>query len=130
NHCEASREALTNIGGSGTWPAFGNSRERAAQYRSSKWQGINAGNSGQVDCAADDGIHGENGTVTNKYVRNSGPWGSSSTLSWPSLGNRYRFYTANYLNFRNGVGTPTTMTRLEIVRDVAISLASSLQKVN
>lgn len=132
NHCDASAAALVNIGGSGIWPAFGNSRERAAQYRSNQWQGISGGNSGQVECADDNGVHGQNGTTTKPYPKNnpSPPWGASSTLSWNSIGNRYRFYTGNYLNYRNGAGTPTTMTRLEIVRDVAINLASSLQKVN
>jgi type IV pilus assembly protein PilY1 len=132
NHCNASAAALTNIGGTGTWPSFGNSRARAAQYRSSEWRGLSGGNTGQVECGADAGVHGQNGTSSNFYPRNNAgsPWGGSSTLSWRSIGNSYRFYTANYLNYRNGTGTPSTMTRLEIVRDVAISLASSLQNVN
>lgn len=132
NNCDASSAALTDIGGSGVWPALGNPRSRAAQYRSNQWQGISGGNSGQVECAADDGVHGENGTTTKKYVKNGGPWSNSSSLSWSNLGNGngYRFYTANYLNYRNGPGNPVTMTRLAIVRDVAINLASSLQNVN
>ncbi|MGE0581488.1 MAG: pilus assembly protein [Steroidobacteraceae bacterium] len=132
NHCNASAAALTNIGGSGTWPAFGNSRERAAQYRRSEWRGISGGNSGQVECAADNGVHGENGTTTNPYPRDNAasPWGATSRLSWRSIGNRYRFYTGNYLNYENGTGGASTMTRLQIVRDVAINLASSLQNVN
>ena len=118
NNCDASAADLVNIGGGGMWPALGNPRERAAQYRSNQWRGINSGNSGAVDCQDDNGVHGKNGTVTSKYVKNNGPWGNTSTLSWSSIGNNYRFYTANYLNYKNGVGV-TTMTRLEIVRNVA-----------
>ena len=129
NNCDASAADLVNIGGGGMWPALGNPRERAAQYRSNQWRGIKSGNSGAVDCQDDNGVHGKNGTVTNKYVKNNGPWGNTSTLSWSSIGNNYRFYTANYLNYKNGVGV-TTMTRLEIVRNVAINLTNSLQNVN
>ncbi|MEZ5531076.1 MAG: PilC/PilY family type IV pilus protein [Steroidobacteraceae bacterium] len=132
NNCAASFAALTNIGGSGTWPSFGNSRERAAQYRSGQWRGIQGMNTGYMECRPDNGVHGQNGTTTKRYPRNgtTPPWSSSSTLSWGSIGGSYRFYTANYMNYRNGLAVPMTMTRLQIVRDVAINLASSLQNVN
>lgn len=129
NHCNASESALVNVGGSGVWPAFGNPRQQTKQYRSARWTSLSGGNSGQVECHVDDGVHGENGTVTRPYVRNGGPWSATSSVAWSS-GTTYRYYTANYLNYKNGPGTPTTMTRLQIVRDVAISLASSLNNVN
>lgn len=136
-HCDASQAALVNIGGSGTWPAFGNSRARAAQFRNNEWRSISGGNDGYVECSADNNVHGHNttNTTTRKYVRNTSsghPWGNSSSLNWNNLGanNGYRFYSANYLNYYNGDGTPEVQTRLSIVRDVAISLASSLQNVN
>lgn len=129
NHCSASESALVNIGGSGVWPALGNSRERVLQYRSARWRSVSAGSSGNIECQPDDGNHGENGTTTRNYVENGGPWGNTSTIAWSSS-TRYRFYTANYLNYKNGPGMTVTMTRLQIVRDVAISLASSLNNVN
>jgi len=136
-HCDAAQTALENVGGSGTWPAFGNPRARAAQFRSNEWRSIRSGETGYVECGADNNVHGHNttNTTTRRYVRNTSsghPWGSSSSLNWNNLGssNGYRFYTANYLNYYNGEGNPEEKTRLAVVRDVAISLASSLQDVN
>ncbi len=133
NTCAASTAALAP-GGAGMWPALGNPRERSAQYRSgsggTKWRGISSGDTGYVDCAPDAGVHGQTAASTRKYIRNSSPgWGTSASLNWSSTGNSYRFYTANYLNFKSGTGS-TTMTRLEIVRNVALNLANSLQNVN
>ncbi|HQW07780.1 MAG TPA: PilC/PilY family type IV pilus protein [Steroidobacteraceae bacterium] len=133
NTCDASTASLAP-GGAGMWPALGNPRERSAQYRSgsggTKWRGISSGNTGFVDCAPDAGVHGQTAASTRKHIRNSSPgWGSTPSLNWASTGNSYRFYTANYLNFKSGTGS-TTMTRLQIVRDVALNLANSLQNVN
>jgi len=133
NTCDASNAALAP-GGAGMWPALGNPRERAAQYRSgsggTKWRGISSGNTGFVECAPDAGVHGQTTASTRKYIRNSSPgWTTSASLNWSSTGSSYRFYTANFLNYRSGAGS-TSMTRLQIVRDVAINLANSLQNVN
>ena len=66
--------------------------------------------------------------MTNRYpVTAPRRRGAALDLSWGSIGN-YRF-TA-YMNYRNGLTVPLTMTRLQIVRDVAINLAGSLQNVN
>lgn len=131
-HCNTAEGTLTNVGGTGIWPALANSRGRAGQYRTNQWRALQALNTGPVECQADDGNHGQNATRNNFYIRNNNavPWGATSVLTWGSIGSTYRFWTGNYLNFRNGPGVPTTMTRLQIVRDVAISLASSLQNVN
>ncbi|MBX5461347.1 MAG: hypothetical protein IRZ28_09675 [Steroidobacteraceae bacterium] len=136
-HCIAAAEALKNIGGSGMWPGLGNPGAQAAQYRRNDgywaWRSLdNDEHSADVECRADDGIHGQNGTTTKKHIANggNGPWSSTQYNLWAGgAGDDYRFYTGNYLNYLAGPGS-TTMTRLQIVRDVAINLASSLQNVN
>jgi type IV pilus assembly protein PilY1 len=132
--CKAAQEALKNIGGSGMWPGLGNSRAQAAQYRSSQWRSLsNSSHSDYVECRADDGVHGQTDNSNAKYIANGtngGPWSTTNRNLWSNnLGGTYRFFTGNYLNYIASRG-PTSMTRLQIVRDVAIALAGSLQNVN
>jgi type IV pilus assembly protein PilY1 len=135
--CDAASAAMVNIGGSGVWPGLGNPSARAAQYRRSLqdgswgWRSIR-NETDFIECLADDGIHGETAASSKKWIgspADGGPWISASLNRWSSISNTYRFYTANYLNYLAGPGT-AVMTRLQIVRDVAINLASSLQNVN
>jgi type IV pilus assembly protein PilY1 len=132
NTCKASFAALVNIGGSGAWPALGNSRQKAAQHRNDEWRSIASGNSGSVECEADDGVHGrDDASTAGTYIReNSTGWSTTDRDEWSEISNLYRFFTPNYLNYANGAGQPIPMTRLEIVRNVAITLASTLQGVN
>jgi type IV pilus assembly protein PilY1 len=138
--CDAASAAMVNIGGSGRWPGLGNPNAIAAQYRlrlsSNKveWASIRNNNTTDwVECKADDGIHGQTTGNSNKWIANKaggGPWTSATQNLWNSISNNYRFYTANYMNYKNGPASATSMTRLEIVRNVAIDLASSLNNVN
>jgi type IV pilus assembly protein PilY1 len=134
--CNAASNALATHG-SGQWP-FG-AAVQMAQYRSSsgtyKWRSISSGNStNYVECAADDGTHGQTTASTSKYINNGGSsttgWGTTNKSLWGNIGNTYRFYTANYLNYLYGSAATDSLTRLEVVRDVAINLANSLDKVN
>jgi len=136
--CDAATAALITAGGSGYWPGLGNSAAKSAQYRysnstnDSRWRSIRAGNTDPIECQADDGVHGESTGNSKKWIgqqSDGGPWISANLNRWNSISNAYFFYTANYLNYLAGPGTATS-TRLEIVRDVAINLASSLSNVN
>lgn len=133
-HCSVAAGTLVNVGpgATGIWPALANSRGRAAQYRTNQWRTLQAGNTGFVECQADDGTHGQNGTTNNRFIRNNAnpPWSATSSLTWSGVGSTYRLWTANYLNFRHGPGVPTKQTRLKIVRDAAMALTSSLENVN
>jgi type IV pilus assembly protein PilY1 len=131
NTCKASHAALVNLGGSGVWPAGGNPRAKAAQLDDDEWEAINQGRSWWVECAADNGVHGRDDASAALWARDSSSgWTTSSRNVWGNLPTTYRFYTANYLNYLHGPGRPIAMTRLQIVRDVAINLAGSLQNVN
>ncbi len=127
--CKAALDALVDGAPVGYWPGFGNPSAKAAQYRGStdkRWRSIN-NSSDSIECAADEGTHGETDGSSNKWIGNQsegGPWTSASQKRWNSIDSRYRFYSANYLNYLAGPGA-TELTRLAIVRDVAISLASS-----
>lgn len=134
NTCKASRVALAT-GGGGVWPAFGTDRMMLGQFRDNEWQNLQSGNGGKIECYADDGVHGETDSSPNRSISNeSGGWRASGEALWtaaPLNAQTYRLYSGNYLNFRSSAAaTPVSMTRLQIVRDVAINLASSLQNVN
>jgi type IV pilus assembly protein PilY1 len=142
--CAAATAALgTNVGSPGVWPAVGNGREQAAQYRyvdmnrngTQRWEWLqsNWNDSNFVECESDEGVHGLNTGDAETYIQNStsanSGWTGTPTNQWSNLPLEYKFYTANYINWRYSSGS-SKVTRLQIVRDVAIGLASSLNKVN
>ncbi|MBK7252059.1 MAG: VWA domain-containing protein [Gammaproteobacteria bacterium] len=134
NTCNTSQAALAT---SGAWPTFGNPRKQAGQYRTvsgkTSWRSIAGGNATPVEYVDDEGTHGATTGDSKVYIYNGGTgWDTSPHSLWSgsALTGTYRFYSANYLNYKAGPGTPTPKTRLEIVRDVAIDLASSLNGVN
>jgi type IV pilus assembly protein PilY1 len=137
--CNAATAALITTGGSGWWPGFGNSAAKAAQYRYSKqtkdsrWRAIqNDDDSDSIECQADSGVHGDSAGDSAKFIAQQaqgGPWVDTDISLWDSLTTTYSFYNANYLNYRKYPGA-APLQRLEVVRDVAISLANSLQNVN
>src|SRR6185312_907429 len=137
--CDAAASALVNAGGSGTWPALGLGAAVAAQYRTHGrdnelgWATIRRQDA-PVECMADDGVHGQTSGSDLKFIANDpdGPWSATSRNLWETnLGNNvYYFFTANYMNWATGPRTSSGQTRLQVVRDVAINLANSLQDVN
>ncbi len=120
--------ALTNMALAGYYVA-----DRAAQWRNSRWRGINGGtgNSVWVECRADAGIHGNGVNLTRLWARDgsNGPWTATSTaqITWTQNGANqgYVFYSGNYINWLNSGGT-ITQTRLEIVQQVATQTINSL----
>ncbi len=123
--CDA---AITSMALSGYYIA-----DRAAQWRSNRWQAIN-GNTGAsvwVECRADAGVHGNGVNTSNLWARDGsgGPWTSNSAaaITWTlNNSNRsYVFYSGNYINWlRNG--STITQTRLQIIQQVASSTITQL----
>ena len=121
--------ALTNMASAGYYVA-----DRAAQWRSNKWQGINGntGNSVWVECKADAGIHGNGVNLTKRWAADgaaNGPWTgtSSQQITWTQNGANqgYVFYSGNYINWLKN-GSTITQTRLQIVQQVATQTINSL----
>ena len=125
-HCKAAADALSGLAGSWTG--------KAAQFNSNenKWKTISATNR-DVECEADGGKHGSNSAPTpNTWARNDkNKWTSvaGQAISWSSQ-TTYTFYSENWLNWYNGGKSTVQMSRLQIVQQVATSLASSIDKVN
>ncbi|MEJ1965720.1 MAG: PilC/PilY family type IV pilus protein [Gammaproteobacteria bacterium] len=144
NKCAASLDALKNIGGVGIWPAF-NSATRAVQWYSNSgvnaWRNLANNDAGDVECFADEGINGSASGDGSPWLdgrSGKGKWSATDQTRWTSAGTppsgipttTYRFYSANYINYLNGPKAPQGQTRLEIVKNVATSLATSLTGVN
>jgi type IV pilus assembly protein PilY1 len=124
--CDAAITAMTSAG---YYVA-----DRAAQWRSNKWQGINGntGNSVWVECKADAGVHGDGVNFSRLWAADgntNGPWTSSSNqaIAWNANGANqgYVFYSGNYINWLNN-GSTITQTRLQIVQQVAINTINQL----
>lgn len=127
--CNAASAAL-GTGGGGIYPAI--TGVRAAQLRresgSWRWRKDSFNENDYVECQDDDGKHGL--TAGTYYIANTqAGWSSTSNSLWSDLRTRYYFFSANYVNWRWSSGS-SEVTRLQIVRDVALGLASSLQNVN
>jgi type IV pilus assembly protein PilY1 len=94
----------------------------------------------KIECRSDDAVHGDLPGSTaaggeNKRARNgsgtndSNRWGTGSLIDW-STKNRYSLYSGNYANWYASTDDGDTKTRLEIVRDVAKNLITTLNGVN
>jgi type IV pilus assembly protein PilY1 len=134
--CAAASAALA-AGGIGTYPGIFNSREKFAQYHADvkKWEQSSWNETDYVECFSDDGKDGLVAGDGKPYIQNGDKnalWSAQSKGLWPNFSRDYRFFTANYLNYLEWVAAnpPPKLTRLQIVRDVALNLASSLQNVN
>jgi type IV pilus assembly protein PilY1 len=110
--------------------------ERAARWRSSKWQALSSGASDYVECRADAGVHGDGVNLTKLWAadgNNIGPWTSNpaQAIGWNqnNADRAYTFFSANYLNWSNGGGT-ITRTRLQIVQEVATQTIDQLALSN
>ena len=116
---------------------------RAAQYRARKWGNRwddLSNHTDLVECRDDYGIHGETAASTDLYPADAdagGPWradkgsGKIRAINWNQTGKNYVFYSANYMNWRNGAtGATITKTRLEVVQEVFSDLMDSVQNIN
>jgi type IV pilus assembly protein PilY1 len=104
-----------------------------------KWMNIRAGvNNQPVECQADAGVHGATAGDSKVYARNgdnANLWSSkkADAITWSGADNADRTYTlfsGNYLNWYNDPTNRTLKSRLQIVKDVASSLANSIDNVN
>ncbi len=100
-----------------------------------EWKKLNDDEKHQyVECAADDGDHGNNAGDNAVYVADEedGPWTSDPDdgLEWgDDLDDLYTMYSGNYLNW-TGSAMNQTSTRLEIVQNVTKNLLDNLSGVN
>ena len=133
NTCKASAAAL-GAGGVGLYVT------RAARYKSKSngdyWDKLSDNNhTDLVECEDDWNVHGQTDASTDLYPADQdggGPWRANDTnaINWSGTGKEYTFYSANYLNFRNGAGGSVTKTRLEIVQEVFANLMDSISNIN
>jgi len=129
NRCDASQKSLSIAGFWGPG--------RAAQFRTAKkktsWTTLAAGDSSDVECLADDGVHGQITGSTSLCIANNGSGWSNSCPSglWSGLNTTYTFFTPNYVDYYYSAGAGAApATRMSIVKQVSTSLANSLNNVN
>ncbi|MEL7449660.1 MAG: PilC/PilY family type IV pilus protein [Pseudomonadota bacterium] len=90
-----------------------------------------------VECAADFGTQGALGPGTSEaevYPANGlvGPFTDdlNSAIDWSGTGDTYTFYTANFLNYLRTDTQETVSTRMEVLKDVAAALVTSVAGIN
>ncbi|MGH8315619.1 MAG: hypothetical protein ACRETU_10775, partial [Steroidobacterales bacterium] len=114
---------------------------KAAMWRASgnKWRNLSSGTTNQpVECAADAGIHGDGVDTTKLWAQNgnsASKWTANSAqqISWSAADGadrRYTLYSGNYMNYYYDPSTTTTMSRLDIVKQVTASIANTVDDVN
>ena len=133
NTCNDSAAAL---GSSGSGYYVG----RLARYRSrnsgDRWESFSNNNhTDQVECEADNGLHGDGVNTSKLYPaneNNGGPWTSNASkgVNWSSTGSTYTLYSANYLNWITSPGVTSTSTRLQVVQDAFANLLNSTSGIN
>jgi type IV pilus assembly protein PilY1 len=102
---------------------------------------LDLGNNGRdVECFADNGVHGETTSSTSKYPKSSA--GSSTSNSWVSgsanqwwsssnVGTAYYLFSPNYITYnRNPPHTITRLSRMDVVKAAVANLLSSVANVN
>ena len=114
---------------------------KAAMWRSgsSRWRSLSSGVTNQpVECLADAGVHGDGVDNTKLWAANgnaASKWTSNpaQAIAWSAADNldrRYVLYTGNYLNWYYDASITTTLSRLDIVKQVTASIANSVDDVN
>jgi type IV pilus assembly protein PilY1 len=129
--CDAAIKAFDS--GAGTYI------DRMAQYDpgwQDRWERIdNDRKTRLVECEDDGGVHGRNSSDDEVYAQNgndSEPWSADAAdeVSWGAWPTDvlYTVFDGNYLNWYHG---PTGVsTRIQVVKDVATDLLSSVNGVN
>jgi type IV pilus assembly protein PilY1 len=77
-----------------------------------------------VECAEDRGVHGDGVDDTKLYPADGvdGPWSSNPSFNiWPVL-DRYKYYSANYINWVDSNPPDIVKSRLSVVKDVVNNL--------
>lgn len=105
---------------------------KAARWRGgtrNRWDTLSSSdNTSNIECQADEGIHGLTAASTKKYAADgatNGPWSSLSAnkIDW-SRGEPITFYSGNYLNWR--ASPYIDRTRLETMQNVLTTLLDNL----
>ena len=135
NKCLAARQAFARdgryvAGGAGMW--------NAASTRK-RWEAIRAGVIDQpVECKADAGVDGDGVDNSKLFAWNSSDntqkWtaNAAQAITWSSNNTNltYVMYAGNWLNWYYNTTDLAIKTRLQIVQEVANSLANSIDDVN
>ena len=124
--CDA---AVSALGAGGVYTG------RIARYDTSRsdrlrWRSLTGGSANNVECQADDGIHGldANSTARNARDGTATGWGTGASINWTNQ-TTYTLYSGNYVAWSNG-GGGTARQKIDIVREVATNLLNSISGVN
>ena len=127
NHCDKLAQALTGI--AGRWTG------KVAQWdpESGTWRALHS-TTGEIECAADDGVHGSKADPTGATHAKNDPsekWtsDSASTINWSQIPT-YTFYSSNWLNWRRTTPATATLSRLDAAKNAVTTLAASIDAVN
>lgn len=127
NHCAKLASALSGI--AGRWTG------KVAQWNaeSKAWRALHNATD-EIECAADDGVHGSNAAPAGATHAKNDPaekWTSdaASTINWSQIPT-YTFYSANWLNWRTSTPATETLSRLDAAKNAVTTLAASLDAVN
>ncbi|HEV7605941.1 MAG TPA: PilC/PilY family type IV pilus protein [Steroidobacteraceae bacterium] len=131
NHC--AKLTAANTGPSGRWSG------KTAQWSTPTlaWGNLQpSGTANEVECFADNGVHGHNTSNTNtrKWARNgdaSNKWTAapSDTIAWSSR-ITYTFYSSNWMNWYRVTPATTTRTRIGVAQDAVVDMVSSVDDIN
>jgi type IV pilus assembly protein PilY1 len=136
-HCKKLSDATGSSGQSGRWSG------KAAQWKAgpaatpvNAWEDLVAGGTTEVECFADNNVHGHNtnNTLTVKYAQNGDPtnkWTNNGSLvvNW-SQRKTYTFYSSNWMNWYRTTPATTTRTRMAVMQDAIVDMVSSIDDVN
>lgn len=131
--CNSAQGALNTAGHTQQIDA-GQFRERCKErVCTTRWRDLDDDeHSEPVECRNDSGTHGENDGSADVYATNddASGWSSDSDdeIYWPNRDD-YSFFTGNYLNYLESVGT-VERTRLEVVQQIASDLVDSMTGIN
>lgn len=107
-----------------------------SQYRNDNWDSSLAVNdlNAFVECKVDRGVHGEStGNAAVWASSNSPPaWSTSSSdeIDWGSIGFSKSLYSGRYLNYIINTPPITSISRIDIMKEVMTNLVNSVTGVN
>lgn len=117
-HCDhandeynASGVQINNFGPIDQWGTYS---DQLAQHSATDVWGKIKANSGAVECAQDQGVHGSNTSSASAYITNTSTgWQAAATAppAWTGGQGRYTLYHGNYLNYLVDPTVPLRTTR-------------------
>jgi type IV pilus assembly protein PilY1 len=148
--------SATALGAGGTGLYVGRITRWSGRTNDRRWRGLanfnanrpnspndaNWVNPADVECRADNGVHGNGVNTSNRWPRtpsgsnsSAGVWSNQSNQSvWleNGHGSQLTLYTGNYVTYYHSPGNriPSVLTRMDIMKDAATRLLGSLSGVN